>query len=164
MLFRSCRMLSRRRDEQTAGRQYRLPTEAEWEYACRAGAKTAFSFGNDGADLARYAWYEENSGLKTHAVGSKQPNAFGLYDMHGNVWEWCSDWYRGTYFASSPSTDPQGPESGRDAEQRTNGNSLCVSASPRANRPIAATHGGDTGTLRRDHEGHLAQRRRDAEQ
>ena len=109
---RFCRMLSRRRDEQTAGRRYRLPTEAEWEYACRAGAKTAFSFGNDGADLARYAWYEENSGLKTHAVGSKQPNAFGLYEMHGNVWEWCSDWYSGTYYASSPSTDPQGPESG----------------------------------------------------
>ena len=109
---RFCRMLSRRRDEQSARRRYRLPTEAEWEYACRAGSKTAFSFGDDSSQLGMYAWYDQNSNLTTHAVGCKRPNKFGLYDMHGNVWEWCSDWYSGKYDASSLGTDPQGPESG----------------------------------------------------
>lgn len=103
-----CRRLSELPEEQIAGRQYRLPTEAEWEYACRAGSKTAFSFGNDVADLGRHAWYKANSGDLTHAVGSKKPNAFGLYDMHGNVEEWCSDWY-GEY-PSTSLTDPRGPD------------------------------------------------------
>jgi len=107
-----CRRLSELPEEQVAGRRYRLPTEAEWEYACRAGSKTAFSFGNDAANLGSYAWYDANSGEMTHAVGSKRPNAFGLYDMHGNVWEWCSDWYDKEYYASSPATDPSGPDSG----------------------------------------------------
>jgi len=90
-----------------------LPTEAQWEYACRAGTTTPFSFGDDSDDLGRYAWYGRNSEGKTHPVGGKLPNAWGLYDMHGNVWEWCSDWFHKDYYRQSPPDDPQGSSSGR---------------------------------------------------
>jgi len=106
-----CRRLSELPNEQAAGRSYRLPTEAEWEYACRAGSSAAFSFGNETVDLDLHAWYDDNSKDMTHPVGGKLPNGFGLYDMHGNVWEWCSDWLE-KYDASSNSMDPQGPETG----------------------------------------------------
>src|SRR5208283_6063359 len=88
----------------------RLPTDAEWEFACRAGTTTTYYSGDTEADLGRAAWYYANSGNKTHPVGQKEPNAFGLYDMLGNVWEWCQDWF-GPY-SSANSIDPQGAEKG----------------------------------------------------
>jgi formylglycine-generating enzyme required for sulfatase activity len=92
------------------GKTVRLPMEAEWEYACRAGTTTKFYSGNDEKDLAEAAWFDGNSGNKTHPVGQKRPNNFGLYDMHGNVREWCQDWYDD--YTSNAVTDPQGPASG----------------------------------------------------
>jgi formylglycine-generating enzyme required for sulfatase activity len=94
--------------------KFRLPSEAQWEYACRAGSTTQFYFGDDEKQLGQYAWYGENSGRKTHPVGEKKPNAWGLYDMHGNVWEWCQDWHDGGYYAKSPADDPTGPATGSD--------------------------------------------------
>jgi len=91
-----------------------LPTEAEWEYACRAGTTTTYHSGDAEADLARVAWYSANSNGTTHPVGQKEPNAFGLYDMHGNVWQWCEDWWNDCYYTNSPADDPQGPSHGAD--------------------------------------------------
>ena len=96
------------------GVTYRLPTEAEWEYACRAGSSCAWCFGDDESQLEEYAWYSENSGGNTHAVGQKKSNAWGFHDMHGNVWEWCSDWYSEDFFGNSPLEDPKGPERATD--------------------------------------------------
>ncbi|MDR1490003.1 MAG: formylglycine-generating enzyme family protein [Desulfovibrio sp.] len=101
-----------RLNRQEGHSRYRLPTEAEWEYAARAGTSSAYSFGDDADSLGRYAWYEGNSGGKTHPVGQNEPNAWGLYDMHGNVWEWVQDWYGERYYSSSPGSDPRGPSSG----------------------------------------------------
>jgi formylglycine-generating enzyme required for sulfatase activity len=93
--------------DQLGKRRIYLPTEAEWEYACRAGSKTTWHFGGDVGALGDYAWIESNSGGTSHAVAQKKPNAWGLFDMHGNVFEWCADWSEA--FTASKAVDPTGP-------------------------------------------------------
>jgi formylglycine-generating enzyme required for sulfatase activity len=111
-----CKKLSDLPEEKKAGRVYRLPTEAQWEYACRAGSKTIYSFDDEEGLLPEYGWFKRNSSQRTHTVGLLEPNAWGLYDMHGNVWEWCSDWY-GEYPKNAVS-DPIGPTMGTDCVNR----------------------------------------------
>ena len=107
-----CEILSARNSERKEGRVYRLPTKAEWQYACRAGSIEDYSFGNDMGLIGKFAWYADNSDNRTHAVGQKSPNAWGLYDMYGNVAELCSDWNGMTPRKGWLVTDPQGPSSG----------------------------------------------------
>jgi formylglycine-generating enzyme required for sulfatase activity len=113
--WNDCQEFIRRLNQKEGTSKYRLPTEAEWEYACRAGSTTSFYFGESHSILGNYAWYRSNAwdvGEKyAHTVAQKQPNAWGLYDMPGNVWEWCQDWYEENYSAGHI-TDPKGPSSG----------------------------------------------------
>jgi len=106
---------------QKTGSKFRLPTEAEWEYACRAGTTTRYNLGNTKSDLAQAGWYDFNSSGKTHPVGQKTPNAWGLYDMHGNVWEWCNDWYGKDFYGSAPKLNPSGALSGSSRVMRGGG-------------------------------------------
>jgi eukaryotic-like serine/threonine-protein kinase len=110
-----CQKLSSLPEEAAAGRVYRLPTEAEWEYACRAGTQTAYFQAT--RPLGDYAWYQENTS-KTQPVRQRQPNPWGLFDMTGNVWEWCSDYYQETYYEQKESKDPSGPLAGADRVMR----------------------------------------------
>lgn len=105
---RFCETLSSLPGERRERRSYRLPTEAEWEYACRAGAATRFCFGDDPTQLVNFGWSDADSGKEPKQVGRKRPNAIGLYDMHGNQWEWCCDWL-GEY-PKNAVVDPRGPE------------------------------------------------------
>ena len=100
------------------GKKYRLPTEAEWEYACVAGTTTPYSFGESSDNLGGYAWYRGNSGDTTHEVGKLGPNPWSLYDRHGNVWEWCADWYGEHYYSNSLRKNPKGPSSGESRVMR----------------------------------------------
>jgi formylglycine-generating enzyme required for sulfatase activity len=100
------------------GKKCGLPTEAQWEYACRAGSRTKFYFGDDDAKLDQYAWQMANSQDQTHPVGQKKPNVWGLYDMHGNVWQWMANYYAPDYYQKSPREDPPGPSAGRDIALR----------------------------------------------
>ncbi len=135
-----CKRLSALPAEKVAGRSYRLPTEAEWEYACRAGTTTVFHFGESLASIqanfdGNYPYLKRDDVLKGEdpkklkgpylkrptTVGSFEPNAWGLYDMHGNIWEWVADWYSPVYYKNSPDKDPQGPEMGMKKVSRGGG-------------------------------------------
>jgi formylglycine-generating enzyme required for sulfatase activity len=111
-----------------AANGYRLPTEAEWEYACRAGRTEAFDFGPVN-QLRQYAWFADNADQKTHRVGQKKPNRWGICDLYGNVSEWCEDVYDPTYYSKSPRVDPPGPpNSGKDVKRVIRGGSWKSSA------------------------------------
>lgn len=124
-----------------AGYEYRLPTEAQWEYCCRAGETAKFSYGDSDRSLVDYAWYKGKSSARTHPVGQKRPNPWGLYDMHGNVFEWCGDWY--AKYPGGSVTDPKGPSSGSDRIARGGcycyGGVYCRSASRQACAPTLDT-------------------------
>jgi sulfatase modifying factor 1 len=128
---------------------YRLPTEAEWEYACRAGTDTDYSFGNDPRQLGGFAWFADNSGKKTHPVGQKKPNPWGLFDMHGNVAEWCNDVYDKHYYQASPGQNPRGPADGKEYVLR-GGSWKSAAEAAQASYRLGETPGFSDACLARD--------------
>ena len=134
-----CRRLSAMSAERAARRVYRLPTEAEREYACRAATTTRWYHGDDEARLFDVAWFNKNAGGMTHPVGEKKPNAWGLYDMYGNVHQWCADWFSADYYEQSPPENPTGPPAGSNRVSRGGSwssiASSCRSASHYYNTP-----------------------------
>ena len=113
--------------------RFRLPTEAEWEYCCRAGSAGEYGLAGENApitkeNLADHAWFSANSGNKTHPVGARKPNAWGLCDMHGNVWEWVADWYGATFYTAAAQTDPQNKDSVNCTERVIRGGSWVLTA------------------------------------
>jgi formylglycine-generating enzyme required for sulfatase activity len=114
VLWAQCQAFLQKLNEKFAatGVKFGLPTEAQWEYACRAGSSGEFGFSDAKGQLADYAWFCDNAQGTTHPVGVKKPNVWGLYDMHGNVCEWCADWYADSYYGQSPAVDPPGVVSG----------------------------------------------------
>ena len=116
--WEDCQAFLGKLNEHVRGEKFRLPTEAQWKYACRAGSKTRYCFGDDESRLGEFAWHDAE---QTHPVGEKEPNAWGLYDMQGNVWELCQDWYDARYYANSPTDDPPGSAVGKCRVSRGGG-------------------------------------------
>ncbi len=118
---------------------YRLPTEAEWEYAARAGTRTKYFFGDDPRTLTQYAWTADNSGERTHEVGTRRPNPWGLYDMYGNVEEWVHDYYGEGFYGVSPDRNPRGPEEGEFRVLRGGGWNSAAAATRSTYRSFSAS-------------------------
>ncbi len=137
--WNDCQEFLTKLNQKVKGGVFRLPTEAEWEYACRAGTTTRYSFNDVDASLGVYAWHNANGEGRTHPVGTLKPNPWGLYDMHGNVWEWCSDW-KGEYAAGNV-TDPEGASSGSSrvlrGGSRDDHKGNCCSATRGSNTPAS---------------------------
>jgi formylglycine-generating enzyme required for sulfatase activity len=123
MTWESCQAFVTKLNEKLAdsGGKFAVPSEAQWEYACRAGTTTKYSFGDTADNFEQYAWFRPIADGKAHPVGEKKPNSWGLYDMHGDVWEWVNDWYDRDYYKKSPTDDPPGPATGIAAVLRGGG-------------------------------------------
>jgi formylglycine-generating enzyme required for sulfatase activity/WD40 repeat protein/serine/threonine protein kinase len=128
------------------GKKYGLPTEAQWEYACRAGSQSRFYFGDKEAELTEHAWFWSNAGVKTHPVGAKMPNRWGLHDMVGNVWQWTADRYAADTYKKNPQTDPLGPDIGKNRVLRSAGWSQDVQHCRSAHRNSSDPSGCSTDT------------------